>query len=456
MKRFLLGKVVPCALAAGLMASGLAACGGDDSAGKNASASASSSDSSSSSPSPGSGDAPSTLPSGAPLTEDKAGDKKATGKPLVFGLVNDDLGAAAAFPDMTAGAKATVRYINEHMNGINGRPIELHTCPTDGTPESASSCATKVLGTDPIAVIGGSDLATTASVPLITKAGKPYVGGLAFAGPENTSPLSFQFNGGDTYAWGVMGMFSVQALHAKKIGIIYPTNGVAITAAQLAQEVAVNLGLEKEDVSLVGVSPTAPDVTPAYSTVNAKQPDVVIGITTGNQCLALAQASKSLGSKAPLILPGGCMSTEQIDKAGKLYEGVYSAGGVAVNSPAFKDDEVVATYKKILRTYSPKTGDVGFASSAFQSVMNIRELLLKQDPDTITTDSIVQALRKTDDTPNVFGQPYGCKNPPLKQVPALCNVTGLMYVVKDGTLTLASNWLNPAPYIKTVPGIKSS
>src|SRR5487761_44845 len=376
----------------------------------------------------------------------------ATGTPIVFGYVNDDSGAAAAFPDETGGTKATVAYINNYLGGVNGHPIQVNYCSTDGTPSSASSCATQVLQHNPVAIIGGADLATSASVPLFVQAGKPYLGGVAFAGPENTSPLSFQFNGGDTGDWAVMAMYSVQTLHAKNIAIIYPENGVAVTAAELSKEVAVNMGLKAANVELIGQSATAPDSTPAMESAERNRPDVIIGITTGTQCLSLAQAHQELGIQAPLILPGGCMSSTQIRDGGRAYQGVLSENGAAPNSPQWADNPQILTYLKALQLYSPQTPSTGFASEAFQTVMDIRQTL-----DTIkgpiTTASIIAAFRNTTAGVNWIGPAYDCKNPPIKAVPALCTIAGQMYKVENGVDTLVSGWLNPGPYITAVPGI---
>ena len=393
-----------------------------------------------------------SLPSGAPSDAPGTVKHVATGTPIVFGYVNDDSGAAAAFPDETGGTKATVAYINNYMNGINGHPIEVNYCSTDGTPASASSCATQVLQHNPVAIIGGADLATSASVPLFAQAGKPYIGGVAFAGPENTSSLSFQFNGGDTGDWAVMAMYSVQTLKAKKIAIIYPENGVAITAAELAKEVAVNMGLKAADIPLIGQSATAPDSTPAMAAANRGRPDVIIGITTGTQCLSLAQAHQELGIQAPLILPGGCMSSQQIKDGGSAYEGVLSESGAAPNSPQWADNPQIKTFLKALELYSPKTPSTGFATQAFQTVMDIRQTLMTiKDP--ITTEAIVNAFKNTTNGTNWIGPNYNCKNPPIKVVPALCTIAGEMYKVSSGVNTLVSGWINPGPYIKTVPGI---
>jgi len=393
-----------------------------------------------------------TLPSGAGTAAPGTAKQVATGTPIEFGYVNDDSGAAAAFPDETGGTKATVAYINNYMNGINGHPIQVEYCSTDGTPAQASSCATQVLQHNPVAIIGGADLATSASVPLFVQAGKPYIGGVAFAGPENTSSLSFQFNGGDTGAWGVMAQYSVQTLKAKSIAIIYPENGVAITAAELAKEVAVNMGLKAADVPLIGQSATAPDSTPAMESANRSHPDAIIGITTGTQCLSLAQAHQELGIQAPLILPGGCMSTEQIKDGGSAYEGVLSESGAAPNSPQWANNPQIQTFLKALQLYSPKTPSTGFATDAFQTVMDIRQTLLAiKGP--ITTDAIVSAFKNTTDGTNWIGPNYNCKNPPIEAVPALCTIAGEMYKVENGSNVLVSGWLDPGPYIKTVPGI---
>ena len=392
------------------------------------------------------------LPSGAGSAAPGTVKQVATGTPIEFGYVNDDSGAAAAFPDETGGTKATVAYINNYLNGINGHPIQVNYCSTDGTPASASSCATQVLQHNPVAIIGGADLATSASVPLFVQAGKPYLGGVAFAGPENTSPLSFQFNGGDTGDWAVMAQYSVQTLKAKNIAIIYPENGVAITAAELSKEVAVNMGLKAADIPLIGQSATAPDSTPAMESANRSHPDVIIGITTGTQCLSLAQAHQELGIQAPLILPGGCMSSNQIKDGGSAYEGVLSENGAAPDSPQWANNPQILTFLKALQLYSPKTPSTGFASPAFQTVMDIRQTLMTiKGP--ITTQAIINAFKNTTNGTNWLGPNYNCKTPPIKAVPALCTIAGEMYKVENGVNTLVSGWLNPGPYITTVPGI---
>ena len=124
------------------------------------------------------------------------------------------------------------------MDGVNGHPIKLVPCSDDGTPARAASCATQVLQSNPIGIIGGADFATSSSVPLFTAAGKPYIGGVAFSGPENPSSLSFQWN--NTTAIGAALIpYAIQTLHVKEIVGLYPTgNGSALEADELSKEIA--------------------------------------------------------------------------------------------------------------------------------------------------------------------------------------------------------------------------
>jgi branched-chain amino acid transport system substrate-binding protein len=397
----------------------------------------------------------SAAPAGVPSDLITSTKHVATGAPLVFGYVNDDTGSAGAFPDETAATEATINYINNFLDGINGRPIKLYPCSDDGTPASASSCATQVLQHNPLAIIGGADFATSASIPLFQNAGKPYLGGIPFAGPENTSPLSFQFQGGDTADWGVQGMFAVQTLHAKRMSIIYPENGIAVTAAELSAEVAENLGMPKSAVQLVGQSPTAPDSTPAFDSAESNHPDVIIGITTGTQCLSLAEAHEELQIKASLILPGSCITDTQMGGGSKdAYANVYGQGGAPILQPATDNSTQIQLFLKILNQYSPKTSETGFAQIGFQTVMDIYSALIKLIPNDITTASIIHLFRNTTDGTGWLGPNYNCKNPPIKAIPAVCSVAAQMFQERNGIYTHVGGWEDAGPFIKTVPGIK--
>ena len=53
-----------------------------------------------------------------------------------------------------------VDYINAYKGGLDGHPIKIDWCVTDGTPAQSSSCAKQLIADHPMAIIGASDLAT--------------------------------------------------------------------------------------------------------------------------------------------------------------------------------------------------------------------------------------------------------------------------------------------------------
>ncbi len=380
----------------------------------------------------------------------------ATGKPIVVGYVNDDTGAVGAFPETTAGTEAAVKYVNAQLDGIHNRPIELVPCSDDATPAQAGSCATRVLQHNPVAILGGVDFATTASIPLFQKAGVPYIGGLAFTGPENTDPTSFQWNS-ITANFSVMPFYGVRYLHAKRISILYPAGvGTDLSLAQLMAGVAENVGLKKSDVTLVSYDATSPDMTAPIEAANKTSPSMIIGITSGPQCVTLAQARQELAVKATLFLPGGCFGKQLNAQAGSAYNGVYGGQATAVpGSPQLANKPAMKLFYKILQAYSPKTLSsplISFAFFGYGDVINFRNVLMKLNPADITSQTIIAAFRHTVNQSNVLGPSFSCAHPPISQVRSLCTVASGMYVIRNGQSVYLGAY-NPGPYIKHVPGI---
>jgi hypothetical protein len=104
-------------------------------------------------------------PGGGPDAEPTEG---LSGDPVVVGFVNMEGSPAGSFPEATAGAEAAVAHVNDELGGIDGRPLRLETCTTDGTQESSQACARRLVAARPAAVVGGVDLRAEASVPGIT------------------------------------------------------------------------------------------------------------------------------------------------------------------------------------------------------------------------------------------------------------------------------------------------
>lgn len=63
---------------------------------------------------------------------------RATGAPIRIGMINQETGAAGAFPELSRADEAAIAFINAELGGVNGRPLELDVCDTQFSPDRKS------------------------------------------------------------------------------------------------------------------------------------------------------------------------------------------------------------------------------------------------------------------------------------------------------------------------------
>src|SRR5271154_2620847 len=90
----------------------------------------------------------------------------AKGSPIVFGAINIETQASANFPEVREAANAAVEYVNAYRNGLNGHPIKIKWCITDGTPSVSSNCAKQLISDHPVAILGAADISGAAPLSI--------------------------------------------------------------------------------------------------------------------------------------------------------------------------------------------------------------------------------------------------------------------------------------------------
>lgn len=110
------------------------------------------------------------------LTSASCRDPAPAGDPVRVGFVNVEGTPAGSLVGLRTGSKAAVDYVNAELNGLKGRPVDLAVCITNGSPESSTACANQMVERRVVAVLGGVDLGSAASLPILTAAGIPYLG----------------------------------------------------------------------------------------------------------------------------------------------------------------------------------------------------------------------------------------------------------------------------------------
>lgn len=103
--------------------------------------------------------------------------------------------ATMAYPDLPWIAAAFADLINT-QGGVNGRPLVVINCDEGGEPAGAARCAQEAVSQRVLAVVGSYSAYPGEYLPVLERAGIPYLGGAAVGPEELTSPVAFPITGG--------------------------------------------------------------------------------------------------------------------------------------------------------------------------------------------------------------------------------------------------------------------
>lgn len=350
---------------------------------------------------------------------------------MVVGLLNQQLGAVA-FPDFSAGAQAAQGYINDDLNGINGRPLKFVPCYTDGTPEKSIDCANQFVDAKVVAVLQGLDYGSDATLPILSGAGIPLVGHTAFGANQLTSKDAFFFGAGLT-AYGATPMWVLsRQLHVKSVVYLGQDNSVVRAFATFGVLPAAKAaGLSG---SAVYYSATNPDYTLIAAQALARHPAAVFFTSSEPDCTGLVAALVSGGYKGP-ILAGSC--TQFIKADGSAANGVYTANDLWAPTTEGAAPALAAaqlkTFVAQMSQRSPKYVSSGFAQFTFSSTMDLRSILGKISG-AITPSAVIAQIKATKNLLSFMGQPLTCDGTEWPGQPSACAAGVIEFKVHNGSL----------------------
>lgn len=367
----------------------------------------------------------------------------ATGSPIQLGMINQENTPAGSFPDVRQGALAAASYINDSLGGLNGHPLRITPCITDASPASGANCSRKLIGDKVVAVVGGEDFSTSGSIPPLTKAKIPYVGGIPILPAESTSPVSFQFSGGSSAAFSAQDDYLVKTLHVKSINIITTANPAGLAAATtFGSAILKKLGVT--DVKSVQAAADAADFTAPVQQIAANKPDGIIVLFASPGCSRIMQARGSLGVTSTTFYPGSCLTSAEV-----------KAGGAGANDAYFNsdnmlfsgDDPQVVTWRAQMAKYQSSATLSAYSQNGFQSVMNLWAAM-KKGPATPTPASIISTLESSVNVPSFMGHPYTCNHKIVPGAPAICSSAQRIIQYKDGKFVdVLNKWVDGAKLV---------
>jgi branched-chain amino acid transport system substrate-binding protein len=378
-------------------------------------------------------------------SEEPDGGSALQGPPVVLGFVNMEGSPAGSFPEATTGAQAAVDHVNDELGGVDGRPLRLETCATNGTPESSQACAQRLTSAAPSAVVGGVDLGAESSVPVITGAGIPYVTGSPTLIGELRNEGAYAFTGGvaaDLLAIGQhliedRGVQSIHVLHADLPGLL----NTAVSAAG-----DVFRAKQVPDVKLVAEKVDAPDFAPALTAAAEGDPEALVVVFPAQSCARIAQAAASLGVQSEIYLPGACATASVRQAAGPVLERMTFASGYAPVPADGGSAEAEAFLDRV-----PEAERSPLSQASFSAVLNLAVLL---DGGAISSADLRAALEATVEEDNVFAHPYTCNGDQIALLPSVCNPNvRLLRYSPDGSATdVVGDWVSGAELSRVIGG----
>lgn len=418
-----LRKFAPLALVA-LLALLLAACGGGGTSGESTASSEG-------------GETTSSEQSGGSVL---GSPEKATGKPIVVGMLNLENGPVT-FPQYREGAEAAAKYINEYKGGIHGRPIEIVNCATDGQPATSTRCANQIVEKNPLFILGAADTGASGAFPVYERSGLAYLGGMPLTPAESNAKNAAIFLSIVVADNAAAAAFAKETLGVKTAASINTADTQGKYTGSIIIKSLEGAGIE---VTGVNVAPSASDLTsPAAEAVTAGTELVYIQVP--NACAPMMKALQSVGNTAPVISVATCASPSVLKAAGSAAEEVYFPEPLELLTSGSEEAEVTnAAFDKFTGEEMPRET---FSVTGFGSVMNIWETLNEAPESDLQQAKVLGLFTGGSEHPNWMAHPYTCNRQQVPSQEAVCNGFQKITQVKSGEIIDVSNgWVNGTKY----------
>lgn len=316
-------------LLAGVVMSGLAACGSSKSGGGTTAASDDSGGGGSVSTTAATGSAP----SGAPI---KIGTICTCSGPVGAGL-------AGVRPMM----QAWVKWTNAH-GGLNGHPVQLTILDDKGDATTSATQARELIHDKVMAIVGHYTLQSNAWADIVQKAGVPVVGTPGVNRPEFTNADFYPTGGGPPMTL-TGNLNNARLAKATKVAVMYCTE--APVCAQVKQVAGKIAGIVGGGVT-VSASPSISGSQPSYATqcLAAKSSGATAAIILEAQNITqrVIQQCIQQGWKPTQLSSGGSLPHDNPDAFGKS-KAVLTNPTLSIDDPG----PTMQTFRDMLKQYAP-------------------------------------------------------------------------------------------------------
>ena len=371
-----------------------------------------------------------TMPD-TPVAADPAAD------PIVIGMINQEDTPLGSFPEVRRAVEGGVEFVNAELGGVGGRPLELHTCITSFDPEQSAACAQEMVAEDVVALVGGLDVTSNGSVPVLEDNGIPQLGGIPANLVEQQSDVTFYFSGGVT--GGLAAFLADTAAEGGTSSVLAygEFESFEVSAQDYAAPLADSLGI---DLELISYPLTATDFLPVLTRAAESDPDSIIVAAAGSACAPIMTTYADLGIEAQLYLVGACSDEEIIEASNGAYEGVlFNSEGPPLSVDTIEGQVFVAVNELYADDEGGGAGTVGL-----RGFLNLYALMAGLGPDGVSREAVLDAVRAAEDEPSFWGHPYTCDGAQIEGLPSLCAPQQSIFSVEEPgvNVTINEEWID--------------
>jgi branched-chain amino acid transport system substrate-binding protein len=333
-----------------------------------------------------------------------------------------------------------VSYVNGHLNGFGGHPVQLIRCYTDGTPASSTACANQLVDDKVSLVIEGVDT-NSAAVPILAGAGIPYVV------PDGVDPADVDTPGVFALTADVNGGLAGMAKYAadrgwRKVAVLVVDFPIMTQAyQQFTGPVYAKAGVHYQ---LTYVPPGTPDQTPQVSAAMSGHPDAILFDGDDNTCTSFLKAVSALGVTTPVFLLGSCSDKSVLASApATALENAYVLSPVDLGDTGADDQ----TFETLVRQHDPNADLRSFRlRTGYLPVVTLARILkgFTGDP---TPENLMKAIRSAKNVPLPFGRGavVTCDGTAISGQPSVCSPDILLLRVQGTDKFAFVNVFNVAP-----------
>ncbi len=339
---------------------------------------------------------------------------KAKGQPYRIGFVN----SSDFFPEGDVGANAALRFINEELGGVSGRPLQLVRCKVSAPPDGAA-CGARLANDDSIdLVLSGLVLAGNADLYAALKGKATALMAAPLDATDYVSANAVAYGTGALGAGMGGAEFVADEFHPKTNSLVVTDDVAGRGGASVLRPIIEAKGIQ---LNLVFVPPTAtvPEIASALQAAKAQSTDIISLGLFEQGCIAAYDALKSLGYTQTVVTTGVCAGNAMQEHLAGLGEKYRWPDWYFVGAPPYIPDppDDLATYLAKIEQYGGKDvlGSTG-TPIAFAGLMNVAKILNQVGVDKATYETLDAAVRGFKGPAMLQPGPISCGHPPYQSI----------------------------------------